>query len=234
MKLAIMQPYFLPYLGYFQLIASVDKFVVYDDVSYIKSGWINRNNIKVQGKASLITVPLQNGRSGVPIREVLIAGKREFWTKKMLRTVAESYAKAPYYDQVYPMFEGWMNQKVAGISELNVIIIRSICEYLSLGVEISPTSTIYENADLTSVDRVLDICDREGAGQYINAIGGRELYSQDAFKGKGIALNFLKPVLSPYPQGKGDFVPGLSILDPMMHNSAEYVRGMLEEWSLID
>jgi hypothetical protein len=93
---------------------------------------------------------------------------------------------------------------------------------------------VYSNSDLTSIDRVLDICEKESAKHYINAIGGRELYSQDAFKEKGIALNFLKPVLSPYSQGKGDFVPGLSILDPMMHNSAEYVRGMLEEWSLID
>jgi hypothetical protein len=233
MKLAIMQPYFLPYLGYFQLIASVDKFVVYDDVSYIKSGWINRNNIKVQGKASLITVPLQNGRSSVLIRDVLIARKREFWTKKILRTVAESYAKAPYYDQVYPMFEGWMNQQVDGIAELNLIIIRSICEYLGLGVEISPTSTIYGNASLTSVDRVLDICEREGADHYINAIGGRELYSQDVFKKKGITLDFLNPTLSSYIQGQGEFIPGLSILDALMHNPAESVLGLLEGFSLV-
>jgi hypothetical protein len=234
MKLAIMQPYFLPYLGYFQLIASVDKFVVYDDVSYIKSGWINRNNIKVQGKASLITVPLQNGRSGVPIREVLIAVKREFWTKKMLRTVAESYAKAPYYDQVYPMFEGWMNQQIEGISELNVTIIRSICEYIGLGVEISSTSTIYENANLTSVGRVLDICEREGADHYINAIGGRELYSQDVFKEKGISLNFLKPTLPLYSQGKGEFIPGLSILDSLMWSPREMILEVLNTYSLVD
>lgn len=111
MKLAIMQPYFLPYIGYFQLIASVDKFVVYDDVSFIKGGWINRNNVKVQGESKLITVPLRNGNSGVPICEVLIAGKKEFWSKKLLRTIAESYARAPYFDQVYPMFEKWMTCK---------------------------------------------------------------------------------------------------------------------------
>ena len=233
MKIAIMQPYFLPYLGYFQLIASVDKFVVYDDVSYIKSGWINRNNIKIQGKAGLITVPLQNGRSGVPIRKVLIAGKREFWAKKMLRTVAESYAKAPYFNQVYPMFEGWMNQQVEGISELNFTIISSICEYIGLGVEISPTSKIYENSNLTSVNRILDICERERANHYINAIGGRELYSQDIFKERGITLNFLKPTLSSYSQGKGEFVPGLSILDVLMYNSTDSIQCLLEGFSLV-
>ncbi|MDB2310622.1 WbqC family protein [Opitutales bacterium] len=234
MKLAIMQPYFLPYLGYFQLMASVDKFVVYDDVSYIKSGWINRNNIKVQGKASLITIPLQNGRSGVPICDVQIAGKREFWSKKMLRTVAESYSKASKYDVIFPMFEAWMTAEIAGISELNVRILGDICEYVGLKAEIVPTSKIYSNSNLSSVDRVLDICDREGATHYINAIGGRELYSQDVFKDKGFELSFLKPGLSPYSQGKMDFIPGLSILDIMMHNSAESVSCMLEEWSFVD
>jgi hypothetical protein len=234
MKLAIMQPYFLPYLGYFQLIASVDKFVVYDDVSYIKNGWINRNNLLVQGRANLITIPLQNGRSGVPIREVLIAGKREFWMKKILRTVSESYAKAPFYAQVFPMFENWMKADIATISELNVTIIRDICAYLELRVEISPTSTIYANSELRSVERVLDICEREGADNYINALGGRELYSQDKFRERGITLNFLKPVLDSYPQGKNEFVAGLSILDVLMWNCREAISTMLSEYSLVD
>lgn len=234
MKLAIMQPYFLPYLGYFQLMASVDKFVVYDDVSYIKGGWINRNNIKIQEKASLITVPLQNGRSGVPISEVLIAGRREFWTKKMLRTVAESYAKAPFYDQVYPMFERWLTADVEGISELNVRILGDICGYVGLNTEVVPTSKIYANSNLSSVERVLDICEREVADHYINAIGGRELYSHEVFKEKGITLNFLKPTLSSYPQGKGDFVPGLSMLDVLMWNSVEAILAKSQEFTLVD
>lgn len=234
MKLAIMQPYFLPYLGYFQLMASVDKFVVYDDVSYIKSGWINRNNIKVQGKASLITIPLQNGRSGVPICEVLIAGKREFWAKKMLRTVTESYVKAPFYDQVYPMFERWLTAEVEGISELNVRILSDVCEYVGLKTEIVPTSKIYANSNLSSVERVLDICEREAAGHYINAIGGRELYSHEVFKGEGITLNFLKPTLFSYPQGKGDFVSGLSMLDVLMWNSVGAILVKSKEFTLVD
>ena len=234
MKLAIMQPYFLPYLGYFQLIASVDRFVVYDDVSYIKSGWINRNKIKVQGQASLITVPLQNGRSGVPIREGLIAGKREFWTKKMLRTVAESYTKAPFYSQIFPMFEGWLNDEIEGISELNLRIIKDVCQYVGLKTEIVPTSTVYANSNLSSVARVLNICQQERATHYINAIGGRELYSQDAFKNKGFELSFLKPVLSPYSHGKGDFIPGLSILDVLMWNQVEIILRKTQEFTLID
>jgi hypothetical protein len=234
MKLAIMQPYFLPYIGYFQLIASVDKFVIYDDVSFIKGGWINRNNIKVQGQPKLITIPLQNGRSGVPICDVLIAGKREFWAKKMLRTVAESYAKAPYYNQVYSMFESWIAADVEGISELNVGILGDICEYIGLNTEIVPTSKIYANANLSSVERVLDICEREAATHYINAIGGRELYSLEVFKEKGITLNFLKPTLSSYSQGKGSFVAGLSMLDALMWNPGESILAKLQEFALVD
>ena len=233
MKLAIMQPYFLPYLGYFQLIASVDKFVVYDDVTYIKSGWINRNNILVQGKASLITVPLQNGRSGVPINEVLIAGKREFWTKKMLRTVSESYAKAPFYSQIYPMFEHWMKADIATISELNVTIIRDICAYLKLEVEISPTSTVYGNSDLRSVGRVLDICEREGADRYINALGGRELYEQSMFTPHEIELRFLEPKVMPYPQTFREFIPGLSVLDLMMNCGPSVIKKMMQTGKVI-
>lgn len=233
MKLAIMQPYFLPYLGYFQLMASVDRFIVYDDVSFIKGGWINRNNIKVQGQAKLITIPLQNGNSGVPICDVLIAGKREFWTKKMLRTVAESYSKAPQFDIIFPMFEAWMTAEFEGISELNVRILGDICEYIGLKTEIVPTSMIYANSNLSSVARVLDICQQEDATLYINAIGGRELYSQDAFKEKGVELSFLKPVLEPYTQGKGEFAMGLSILDVLMWNPREVILEMLNIYSLV-
>jgi hypothetical protein len=234
MKLAIMQPYFLPYVGYFQLIASVDKFVVYDDVSFIKGGWINRNNIKVQGQAKLITIPLQNGNSGVPICDVLIAGKREFWTKKMLRTVAESYSKAPQYDVIFPIFEAWVTAGIEGVSELNLRIITDICQYVGLKTEVVPTSKVYANSNLSSVARVLDICQQEGAAHYINAIGGRELYSQDTFKNEGVELSFLKPVLSPYSQGKGEFILGLSILDTLMWNSGKVILEMLTTYSLVD
>jgi hypothetical protein len=234
MKLAIMQPYFMPYIGYFQLIASVDKFVVYDDVSFIKGGWINRNNIKVQGQAKLITIPLQNGNSGVPIREVLIAGKKEYWSKKFLRTVAESYSKAPYFEQIYPIFQEWISSKDESISQLNVRIIEDICSYLSLDIEIEKSSGIYSNADLSSVARVLDICKIEGATHYINAIGGRELYSHETFQREQIKLSFLQPVLNSYAQGKGAFIKGLSILDVLMFNDAEEVRSMLTEYQLID
>lgn len=227
MKLAIMQPYFLPYVGYFQLMASVDKFVVYDDVSFIKGGWINRNNIKVQQQAKLITVPLQNGNSGVPICDVLIAEKKEFWSKKMLRTVLESYTKAPYFERIYPMFERWISSNCDRISELNVKIIREVCGYINLNVEIEPTSGVYGNCQLSSVSRVLDICKKEGASHYINAIGGKELYSQEVFQREKIKLSFLQPQLSPYPQGKGEFLKGLSMLDVLMYNSPEVVRRMI-------
>ena len=233
MKLAIMQPYFLPYLGYFQLIACVDKFVVYDDVSYIKGGWVNRNNIKVHGQAKLITIPLQNGRSGVPICDVLIAGRREFWARKMLRTVAESYANAPFYNQVFSMFESWIATDVQGVSELNVRILGDICEYIGLNTNIVPTSKKYSNSNLKSSERISDICKQEQADHYINAAGGRELYEQSQFDAVGVKLNFIDTVLPEYEQQGNFFVPGLSILDVLMNNSIKEISKHLNSYELI-
>jgi hypothetical protein len=233
MNLAIMQPYFLPYLGYFQLIHAVDKFVIYDDVSYMKSGWINRNRIKNQESPQYITVPVQNGRSGVPIREVLIAKTPNNWKVKMLRTVAQSYARAPFYDEVYPIFENMIYYKLSSIAELDTHIICQICSYLGITTEILKTSSRYENAQLTSVDRVLDICKKEGVPQYINAIGGRALYSCDVFEAAGISLKFVQPILTPYAQGRGEFVPGLSILDVLMNLGAEGAQVHLNQYKLL-
>jgi len=233
MNLAIMQPYFLPYLGYFQLIHAVDKFVIYDDVSYMKSGWINRNRIKNQESPQYITVPVQNGRSGVPIREVLIAKTPNNWKVKMLRTVAQSYARAPFYDEVYPIFENMIYYQLSSIAELDTHIICQICKYLGITTEISKTSSIYENSKLTSVDRVIDICEKERASQYINAIGGRDLYSYDLFEAKGISLKFLQPILGLYAQGGDGFVPGLSILDILMNLGAEGARTQLDQFKLL-
>lgn len=234
MKLAIMQPYFLPYLGYFQLISAVDRFVFYDDVSFIKGGWINRNRILVQGKTSWITVPVSNGSSNVTIRDVMISDKWEYWTRKTLRTIAESYSKAPFFESAYGMFESWLSTNYRGIAELNLTICQDICSYLNIDTVIVSSSTIYGNSELSSVNRVLDICRRENASSYVNASGGRELYIRDAFREEGIQLQFLSAELPQYDQGKGGFVPGLSILDLLMHNSADSLYTMVQMGRVVD
>lgn len=230
-----MQPYFMPFIGYFQLIASVDKFVIYDDVSYIKGGWINRNRIKVQGKDKLITVPLQNGESGVLISDVLIANQnKEHWAKKILMTVDQSYSKAAYYSAIFPMFEKWIREDIESVSKLNERMLVDICHYIGISTEILPSSSHYGNSKLKSVERVLDICRIEKADYYINAIGGKKLYAPKDFTSNGICLRFLQPNLVQYPQGKGDFLPGLSILDLLMYNSPVQVKSMAQGYALVD
>jgi hypothetical protein len=234
MKIAIMQPYFLPYLGYFQLIASVDKFVIYDDVSFIKRGWINRNHINIQGQAKLITVPLQNGNRGVPICDVRIGGKKDFWPRKMLRTVELAYSKAPMFSEVFPWFEQLLLSSGDLISRVNVAAIRWVCDRCFLETDIVETSRRYANGELDRVARLADICKCELADCYINAKGGQALYTQSMFNSYGIRLRFLDPELIPYRQCSKDFIPGLSILDVLMNCEPSEINQMMRVGRLIE
>lgn len=231
MKLAIMQPYLLPYIGYFQLIKAADKFVVYDDVNFINKGWINRNNILVSGKAHLFTVPLTNASQNKLILEVEIS--KEPWQKKLLRTLQQSYQKAPFYPTVFPILENIINYKTQNISELAVFSITEIARYLSIDTDIILSSKIYENEYLKSQERILDICKKEGATTYINPIGGMELYDKELFKNSGIDLFFIKSQSVEYPQFQNNFVPWLSIIDVLMHNSPSDAQDFLDSYELI-
>jgi hypothetical protein len=231
MKLAIMQPYLLPYIGYFQLIKAVDRFVVYDDVNFINKGWINRNNILVSGKAHLFTVPLTNASQNKLIHEVEISN--EPWQKKLLRTFQQSYQKAPFYPTVFPILESIINYKTQNISELAVFSITEITRYLGIETQIIVSSKIYVNEYLKSQERILDICKKEGATTYINPIGGKELYNKELFKDSGIDLFFIKSQAIEYPQFQNNFIPWLSIVDVLMHNSPSSTHKFLDSYELI-
>lgn len=231
MKLAIMQPYLLPYIGYFQLIKATDRFVVYDDVNFINKGWINRNNILVSGKPNLFTVPLINASQNKLIYEVGISN--EPWQKKLLRTLQQSYQKAPFYSAVFPILEKIITYPAQNISELATFSITEIIEYLGIETEVIPSSKIYKNEDLKSQNRILDIVKKEGATTYINPIGGMELYDKVLFKDNGIDLFFIKSKPIQYPQFQNDFVPWLSIVDVLMHNSPSATNEFLDSYELI-
>lgn len=233
MRLAIMQPYLLPYLGYFQLIRAVDKFVLYDDVSYIKGGWINRNKIWARGKEHLFTIPLSNGNSGVLIHDVAIAKTYERWRRKFLNTVQQNYSKALNFDEVYGLLEGWLGLSTDSIAEVNFQTLVDCCNWLGIETAIVRTSRVYKNRELERAERLVDICQREGALHYINMAGGLDLYSTEWFWQRGINLDFLSPCLSPYQRANGDFVPGLSILDFMMHVKKTEALDFLSEGEII-
>ncbi|MEN8183832.1 MAG: WbqC family protein [Myxococcota bacterium] len=181
MKLAIMQPYLFPWIGYFQLIHSADRFVVYDDVSYRKGSWINRNRVLVGGRESLFTLPMQGASPNKPIYEVGV-GDMERWGKRFLKTLSQEYRKAPHFAEVHALVSGVLGFEGDNLSDLLRHGIEVVCDHLGVATEIVPTSRSYGNEQLSGQDRVLDICEREGADVYINAIGGRSLYEPEDFR----------------------------------------------------
>lgn len=232
MTIAIMQPYIFPYIGYFQLISTVDKFIIYDDVNFINKGWINRNNILVSGQPHLFTIPLKDASQNKLIHEVeLMTG--DPWKKKFLKTIQQSYQKAPNYHSIFNIVEEIVSLNIETISELAVYALKRICVYMEIKTEIISSSAIYKNTDLKAQDRILDICKQESASHYINPVGGMELYEKSKFANENIQLNFLKSVASPYSQFKNAFVPWLSIIDILMFNDIENISKLLKEYELI-
>ena len=232
MRLALMQPYLFPYIGYFQLVNAVEKFVVYDDVTFIKQGWINRNNILLNGKAFMFTVPLVNASSNTLICDTQISEKSN-WRPKFLKTLVQAYKKAPGFEGAYGLLEEILAEPSESIASLATISLKKIAAHVGIQTEIQGSSKHYGNNHFTSQDRVIDICKLEGADNYINASGGRELYDSESFQQHGIRLNFIRPREVTYQQFNGEFVPWLSIIDVLMFNSPEKAKELIDNYELI-
>jgi hypothetical protein len=229
MKLAIMQPYLFPYLGYFQLIRAVDALVIYDDVNYIKGGWINRNFILAQGNKQLITLPLQSASPNKLINQVEV-GKQQ---NKLLKSIRHNYCKAPYFDVVYPMLEAAFTQQERNLSRFLEQELRKICTYLDLTPKWYLSSDLNKENSLRSQDKILAICEELGATHYINVSGGMTLYNHNVFKSRGMQLSFIQSKPVSYYQFGNEFVPNLSIIDVMMFNNKEQCTALLEEYELV-
>lgn len=229
MKIGIMQPYFLPYLGYWQLINAVDKYVIYDDVQFIKGGWINRNNILINGQKQLFNLLLSGASPNKLINEIAVEDNQT----KLIRTIELNYKKAPMYQQVFPLFLHIMEHSDKNLAKFIGNSIVEISKYLSIQTEFIYSSTLDKDNTLRAQDKVLDICKLLNAIKYINAIGGADLYSKESFANNGIQLSFLESKILPYKQLNSEFVPYLSILDILMFNSQERVKTMLDNYKLL-
>lgn len=232
MKIGIMQPYIFPYIGYFQLINAVDKFVIYDDVNFINKGWINRNRILNNGKESLFTIPLKEASQNKLINEIEVNWD-DSWKSKFFKTLEQCYKKAPFYQAILPIIEQTLSLDDEVISKITESNLRLICEYLDINTEIVSSSVIYQNTGLKAQERILDICLQEKSTQYINPIGGLELYDKGYFEAKNIKLNFIKSSAVEYPQFKNEFVPWLSMIDVLMFNSKEKIKDFLNNYELV-
>lgn len=231
MKLGIMQPYFFPYIGYWQLLNAVDTYVIYDDVNFIKGGWINRNRILANGKPQNINVILDKPSSNKKINETKIKNDHHCYGK-ILKTLELSYHRAPQYEEVIQFLEPVLTFQTDNLADYLSNSIRAVCSYLEISTRILLSSEIEKDNELKAQDKVLDICTRLGATEYYNAIGGKELYDASVFQEKGIDLRFLHTDGVTYKQLKEEFIPNLSIIDVMMFNAIKTVKEILEMFTL--
>jgi hypothetical protein len=230
MKLGIMQPYFLPYIGYFQLINAVDEYVIYDDVQYIKGGWINRNRQLLNSNDFMFNLILLGSSPNKLINEIVVA-ENQF---KLLKTIELAYKKAPFYFLVFPLLENIINYENRNLAKYIGNSLIQIAAYLNLNTEFIYSSEIKEkNSFLKGQEKVINICSVLNATEYINAIGGQELYDKTEFERHNIKLSFLKTYQIEYKQFKNEFVPNLSILDIIMFNSVEEINAMLNKYELL-
>lgn len=232
MKLAIMQPYFFPYIGYFQLIAAVDKFVIYDDVNYIKRGWINRNRILLNGAPHTFTIPVLKASQNVPISEIQINPEAK-WRKKLLVSIEHAYKNAPYFSDVFPLLEKSILNDCSGVGKYALGSIREVVNYLGLDTQIEETSSIYGNQHLKGSSRILDICLKEETSTYINPPGGAELYDHSTFKNAGVELKFIHTEKVEYAQFNDEFSENLSMIDVLMFNSVDEVLELLKKCTFL-
>lgn len=233
MRLGIMQPYFLPYIGYWQLLAAVDRYVVYDDVNFIKGGWIYRNRILVQGRAQYMNVRMSGSSSFKKINEVQVNAS-DIWRTKLLRTVEMAYRKAPFFSEVFPLFERIVRQQEPNLAQYLFGSLQAVATFLHIDTQLLLSSDVPQDRSLHGEARVLSICQSLGAAEYINAIGGQSLYDQEHFAAHGITLHFLQSEASPYQQFGEPFIGNLSLLDVLMFNGKEGTQKMLQEYKFID
>ncbi len=208
-----MQPYFFPYIGYFQLINLCDKFVIYDDIQFTKRGWINRNRILVNGEPRAFSLPLRKGSDYLDIRERLVSN--EFNPAKLLNQLREAYRLAPYWGKHEEQIGEVLRFPDRNLFNFLANSLAEICACLQIETPLIVSSTLDIDPSLRGAERVIATCQALGGTEYVNPIGGVGIYSKTLFEANGLELSFLQARLTAYPQGELSFTEGLSIVDTM-------------------
>jgi len=231
MILGIMQPYFLPYIGYWQLINAVDIFVIYDNIQYTKKGWFNRNRYLLNGNDELFSINIKKDSDFLNVNERFISP--DYKREKLITMIQNAYCKAPIKKEMITFLSEIINYKENNLFKYIYNSVLKICEYLDIKTEIIISSSLDIDHSLKAENKVLAICKKLEAQTYINSIGGIELYSKELFKEQGIELKFIKSKLIEYKQLENVFIPNLSILDIMMFNDKERIKKYLYEFELL-
>jgi hypothetical protein len=236
MKLGIMQPYFLPYLGYFSLIKHTDKFILFDSVQFIKHGWIERNRIlKPQSGWQYIAVPLLKHSRDTKIKDIKIKNAPD-WRNTIFSQLEHYKRRAPFYQDTIDILMDALYIDTESIVKLNEHILKVICHYIGIEFEVD----IYSEMNL-KIDEVnapdewaLNICKAlENVEEYWNPEGGLEFFDRKKYEKEGIKINFLKMNLLRYTQRRSEFEAGLSIIDVMMFNEPSKINKMLDDYDLL-
>lgn len=232
--ISMMQPYLFPYLGYFQLIAHSNVFVLGDDLQYTKASWINRNRVLVNGEAKLMTVPLRKGGRVDAINQRWLCDDFPMEAQRILKMLKLAYARAPQQEPVLALIADILQQPERNLARFTAHSIRSLCAYLGIATPIRIGSELGLPAQMDKQERVITIAKLLQAERYINPIGGLSLYCPALFKSHGLSLRFLRMDDLSYPQFKQPFVPALSVIDVLMFNNQDDARALLERFTLIE
>lgn len=217
-SVAIIQPSFLPWRGFFSIISAVDTFVHYDDVQFDKDGWRNRNNIKTPNGLIWITVPVKTkGLSGQKINETSIVYDKD-WARKILSSIRLSYSRAAHFDKYFEWLSSVLSQRWPSISDLNIRLTEDVCSFFSLKCTFVRSSQLKSRENLGRVERIVSICQELGATRYVSGPSAKSyITNPDLFTKNEIELLYYKYSFEPYHQIHGDFVPNVSILDVLMN-----------------
>jgi len=231
-RIAILQPGYLPWLGYFEQLARVDLFVHYDDVQYTRRDWRNRNRIKGPEGPTWLTVPVAvKGNYHIPISKVTVPD--QLWRDHHLRTIRHCYARCPYFDSVYPKLERWLGAPWTFLADGCIEGINMFCTELGARTETMRSSEVTEVTHLGKSERLIAICQRLGATEYLSGASARAYLDNDAFERAGIRVIFQEYKHPTYGQRWGDFVPYLSVLDLVMNEGPRSLDILLTSGGLL-
>jgi len=237
MKIAIMQPYLFPYIGYFQLINAVDYFGIGDDVQFIKSGWINRNRILVQGESKLFTFSVKKDSFDKNIKERFFSDNFEKEKEKFLRKLEIYYKKAPFYSETYKIVKSIFDYEEKNVSKFIQNQLKIICNYIYIDTPfVNSLTWKIENDTIMNVEeraiKKIEKLKKMKINHFVNSIGGSHLYTKDFFEKNKIKLSFLKPQEISYQQFNNEFIQNLSIIDVLMFNSPKTIKYLLTKYDL--
>ncbi len=233
MRLSVMQPYIFPYIGYFHLIEASEKIIFYDDVNYIKGGWINRNRILLNNSDFLFTIPVLKASPNKMILEIAPNVDQKF-NKKFFKQINLAYQKAPHFNEVNEVLVDVFNKEYENIADMAIQSIQSVYDYIGKDIDWAKSSIISASTKgMDRADRLIKMSDDLGYKEYINVVGGKALYDKEYFKNKGIELNFLQSKTVHYEQFVGTFVPNLSIIDVLMFNDKAAVLELFKAYDII-